>query len=182
MSDPSQIRHLLDRLARLSAAGEWTDDLNPAQRVALDYLARANKFSRTPSVVADYLSATRGTVSQTLKALSRKGLIKQVDANGDKRSFAYEVTAKGRQLASTANTLDAALATLSADEQRTLQQGLEKTVRHALRARGGRTFGMCRTCRFHEPKGTGAYCTLLQEPLRPAQRDEICHEHTQSAA
>lgn len=182
MSELSQTRHLLDRLARLGAAEEWADDLNPAQRAALDYLVRANRFSRTPSVVADYLSATRGTVSQTLKALLRKGLIKQADVPGDKRSIAYEVTAKGRRLTSATTGLDTALASLSAREQKALQLGLEKTVRHALRSRGGRTFGMCRTCRFHQPKGAGAYCTLLQEQLLPTQRDEICHEHTQSAA
>lgn len=177
MTAPQQIRHLLDRLARLAAAEEWSDDLNPAQRAALDYLARANRFSRAPSVVASYLSATRGTVSQTLKALLRKELIKQTSVPGDKRSITYEVTAKGRRLVNATNSLDTALAALPAKEQKALQLSLEKTVRHTLKARGGHSFGMCRTCRYHKQQGAGAFCTLLHEPLLSAQRDEICHEH-----
>jgi len=69
------IRELIERLARVSAADEWADDLNPTQKAALAYLARANQYSRSPSQVAEFLAATRGTVSQTLKALARKGLI-----------------------------------------------------------------------------------------------------------
>jgi predicted transcriptional regulator len=60
--------HLIDRLERLTRAGEGLG-LNPAQWEALRFLARANRFSRSPAAVADYLASTRGTVSQTLIAL-----------------------------------------------------------------------------------------------------------------
>ena len=95
-TDPrTEIRHLLDRLCRLAAAEEWTADLNPSQSAALAYLARANRFSRSPSQVADYLSSTRGTVSQTLKALHRKGYVAEVRSDTDRRSISYDVTRSG---------------------------------------------------------------------------------------
>ncbi len=64
---------LIERLDRLVRSGESGHGLNPAQWEALRYLARANRFSRNPAALADYLGSTRGTVSQTLIALEQKG-------------------------------------------------------------------------------------------------------------
>jgi DNA-binding MarR family transcriptional regulator len=86
------ISDLIDRLGRLNAAEEWNGPLNPSQFAALSYLARANRFSRAPSHVADYLATTRGTASQTLKALARKELIAESRLEEDKRSIRYDVT------------------------------------------------------------------------------------------
>ncbi|CAH2394963.1 hypothetical protein [Mesorhizobium ventifaucium] len=52
--------HLIDRLERLARSGEQSGRLNPAQWDALRYLARANRFSRTPAALANYLASTRG--------------------------------------------------------------------------------------------------------------------------
>ena len=62
-----RIRTLIERLAKITTAVDWQDGLNPAQYNALSYLALANRYSRSPSHVADYLCTTRGTASQTLK-------------------------------------------------------------------------------------------------------------------
>ena len=69
----SSIAWPLERLTRLMRAGEHEGGLNPAQWEALRYLARANRFSRTPAALADFLGTTRGTVSQTVIALERTG-------------------------------------------------------------------------------------------------------------
>ena len=42
--DLTHTRDLVDRLFRLSAAGDWAEALNPTQRMALAYLARATGF------------------------------------------------------------------------------------------------------------------------------------------
>ena len=95
MTQEHRIRELLARLARLDASESWTDDLNPAQRAVMDYLARANRFSRSTSNEADFLGSTRGTDSQTLKALSAKGYVSEERANSDKRVVRYDLTQKG---------------------------------------------------------------------------------------
>jgi hypothetical protein len=71
-TDLTDINDLVERLARLSAADNWAEALNPPQRAALSYLSRANRLSRCPSHVADYMAVTRGTASQTLKSLVRE--------------------------------------------------------------------------------------------------------------
>ena len=73
--DARMIAWPLERLARVMRAREHEDGLNPAQREALRYLARANRFSNTPGALTRYLGATKGTISQTVMALERKGLI-----------------------------------------------------------------------------------------------------------
>ncbi|MFC6657468.1 MarR family transcriptional regulator [Roseibium salinum] len=98
LTDTEIVRDLIDRLSRLIAAEEWNGPLNPSQFAALSYLARANRFSRAPSHVADYLATTRGTASQTLKALARKGLIAETRSQEDKRSIRYDVTDHGIDL------------------------------------------------------------------------------------
>src|SRR3546814_7076019 len=54
---------LLDRLSRLTRELQFVDGLNPAQWEALRFLATANKYSRSPTALAEYLGATKGTVS-----------------------------------------------------------------------------------------------------------------------
>ena len=176
-SDRRRLRDLLERLARLAAAEGWADDLNPTQRAALVYLARANRFSRAPSHVADYLVAGRGTVSQTLKALARKGLVRAVPSETDRRSIAYAPTDAGRALAGADDPIDAALADLPPGGADAFEQGLEAVVRGALARRGGRSFGVCRTCRHHEPRRDGGHCRLLAVDLAPPETAQLCHEH-----
>lgn len=174
----TDIHNLVDRLGRIIASDEWGGDLNPAQSAALSYLARANRFSRSPSVVAEYLGATRGTVSQTLKALLRKGLIEESPNPNDKRSISYKVTEEGAALADQRRLLHDVLEGLSDDDRTALESQLTRIVGSALKARGLKTFGSCKTCRHHRSQGAQPHCTLLDLPLRPGEEDQICVEQT----
>src|SRR5437868_13866561 len=88
---------VLERLARLMRASEHDGDLNPAQWEALRYLARANRFSNSPAALTRYLGATKGTISQTLMALDRKGYIAKAERPGEKRSITLTLTVKGKE-------------------------------------------------------------------------------------
>jgi DNA-binding MarR family transcriptional regulator len=177
MDQSTRIRALIDRLARLEARDHWADELNPAQWTALDYLARANRFSRSPSQVADYLGATRGTVSQTLRALARKGHVSEERSETDKRSISYSLTENGLGVADGQTGLAAAVDRLDRHSMSELASRLEMLLRQAIAVNGGRSFGLCRTCRFHETKGTGGFCRLLDLPLARDEIEKICYEH-----
>ena len=73
--DNASIAWPLERLTRLMRAGEHEGGLNPAQWEALRYLSRANRFSNSPIALTRFLGSTKGTISQTIKALERKGYI-----------------------------------------------------------------------------------------------------------
>jgi DNA-binding MarR family transcriptional regulator len=175
--DTQPLPHLIDRIGRLSLADDWSGGLNPSQHAALGYLAQANRFSRAPSHVAAYLGATRGTVSQTLHALERKGFVVIVPSTEDKRTIRYEVTEAGQAMLRRRRALDAAIDALPGATVQGLQSGVAMLLRHMLAAQGGRSFGLCRTCRHHRVLGDGAHCALLDVALLAAEAAQICHEH-----
>lgn len=173
---PSDLRAMIDRVARLTATEDRTGSLNPAQATALDYLSRANRFSRAPSHVADYLGATRGTVSQTLKALERKGLITARENPEDRRGLIYDLTPEGARVAERNRAAEAALDALEGGDRVALDQGLRAAMQALLDEQGGRAFGICGLCSHHETDGTGRRCALMGVALAAPEAAQICHE------
>lgn len=172
---------LLERLSRVMQNEAHAGGLKPAQWEALRYLARANRFSRTPSALTAYLGVTKGTVSQTLNALEKKGLIAKKTEPADRRQLRIDLTAKGLRLLDS-DPVDAMLrsaAALPARERRELTQSLESLLTETLRRRGGRPFGLCKTCRYFRPKhaeGAPHRCGLLEVPLSAQDSELICVE------
>jgi DNA-binding MarR family transcriptional regulator len=95
-ASPAETLAKLERLARLLRQSGHAKGLNPVQWEALRYLERCNVLSHSPGAMAKYLSSTKGTVSQTIKALEKKGLLsKHVDPK-DSRGVALYLTEAGR--------------------------------------------------------------------------------------
>jgi len=175
---------VLERLSRVLQNETHADGLKPVQWEALRYLARANRFSRTPSAVTGYLGITKGTVSQTLNALERKGLVQKATAVGDRRNVTLELTEAGCKLLrdDPILTLSVAAADLPPDARDEIADGLRSVLRQLLQHRQQRPFGPCRTCRYfedHAPNGTPHRCTLLDQTLNDEDGELICAEHTQ---
>ena len=130
MSECLRIAELVDRLGRVAQGLQYASGLNPAQWVALRFIARANRFSRSPGAIACYLGATRGTVSQTLIALESKGYIARSRCPNDRRAVTIELTDAGRALIAEdplCHVLSAADA-LDCDAQSQLAEGPRVTV------------------------------------------------------
>ncbi|HWM83867.1 MAG TPA: MarR family transcriptional regulator [Pseudolabrys sp.] len=180
------LAELIDRLGRLVRAESHAGGLNPAQWEALRYLTRCNRFSNTPGAVAQYLNATKGTVSQTLNALERKNLLVRKPDPASKRVVRLALTAEGQALArhDPAAELKRAAAALPAPQQDATAGGLAAILGHLQQSRGGRPFGVCRTCRHFRgtaPDGAPHWCALLHEPLDEPDSLAICVEHQPAA-
>ncbi len=171
------IRALINRIARLDAAHSWEGDLNPAQRGALEYLVQANMYSRAPSHVAEYFGTTRGTMSQTLKVLSRKGYVSEETSMSDKRSISYTPTEAGRALVTASNPIAVAFESLNPVKQAELEKALRRGLHQALKANGGQSFGVCRTCEHYDPNEANGFCKLLSVSLLKGENNKICVEH-----
>lgn len=177
MDRPSTVRMLIKRLARIEAGEVWSDDLNPAQRAALEYLEQANRFSRAPSHVADYLGSTRGTVSQTLKALQRKGYLTEHRSETDKRSVSFDLTDRATKALAKRDILEQILSELPASSLEDAFNSLQSTLDVALSKNKQKPFGICRSCTFFERGEQGAKCALLKIALAEDETQKICHEH-----
>lgn len=176
---------LLERLSSLTRV--WfrehplLADLQPVQLSALMYLGRCNRYSNTPLAVADYLGLTKGTVSQSLKALEAKGLLVKTQDARDKRSVHLTLSEPARGLLDAVVPPDFLLA--GAERMGTQAQDLEGLLLNLLRNIQQGTdvpsFGLCRTCRFHQTLPAGPFCGLTQEPLAKSDINLICREHQQ---
>lgn len=172
---------LVERLARLVGQTGHAHGMKPAQWDALRYLARANRFSRTPGALTAYLGATKGTVSQTVIALERAGLVEKSPHPGDRRSVRLELTPAGRAMLDSdrIETLRRTLTRLAPSRAEALEDGLQALLAGLVAEGGGRPFGLCRACRHfgEDARGPGRHaCRLLGENLSSAESDQICVE------
>jgi len=180
-----RIAALIERLSRLGRMERFRRGLNPAQCDALNYIAVANRYSRNPSALADFLGSTRGTVSQTLIALERKGLIARRSDARDGRGVTLELTRAGRARLENGDQcpVDRAARALAGADQAELADLLAAMLGQAQRQNNFRTFGMCRTCvHFRRNGADGAeggphLCGLTREPLSDSDSLLICREH-----
>ncbi len=184
-SQPLALQDLAERLAALirtaqrqAAAGLG---LQPVHLQALQYLARANRYSNTPQSLADYLGMTKGTVSQSVLLLARKRLVSRYADEKDARVVRLALTEQGRELlrqvAPTAPwrevlqgvspaRLSSALRVL-----REVMTGLEKQL-------GRRGYGWCHSCRHCMHIAPRTYvCGLTREKLASREVRMICRLH-----
>lgn len=172
----------LERLARITRAAEHDGALNPAQWETLRFLSRANRFSNSPTALTRYLGATKGTVSQTVMALERKGHIAKAGRGGQSRSISLTLTPKGEAMlaldpwARLAQTLSG----LGGKTRRRLARGLNEVLAAELVRSDLPNFGSCDSCRFYREKGRtdearGPHlCMLLEQPLTQAESRQLC--------
>ena len=176
-----RLSELLDRLSNLfnqrqhSAAA--AAQLNSAQLGALLYLFRANHYSNTPAGVTEYLGLTKGTVSQTLLRLESNGWLRRRPDALDARVTHLELTPTAQRFVDRYRS-EMVVTALPADQAALLESVLENLLLTLQRTNGGRSFGVCKTCRhFQQSSGWQYTCGLTQEPLALTQIKKICREH-----
>lgn len=180
-TSPEHIAALIERVGRLLSTEAHAEGLLPVQWEALRYLHKANRFSRTAAALTAYLGLTKGTVSQTLKALESKGLVKkQIDLK-DRRSKHLSLSTKGKRLLQRdpLEVTVAAINELGSSSQRALNRSLESLLALRLAAQDRQPFGQCRDCRYfadRHPEGDPHFCQLLHEKLAAADAQAICYE------
>ena len=179
-----RLYELLLRLGRLVQAGERQAGapLLPVQLNALHFLRRANRYSNTPRAVAEYLGVTKGTASQTVRALEQRGLVERRTDEDDRRVQRLVVTKDGRRLLRRVLppvVLRGAAEDLGGERASRLENDLTELLRSLQRSQDGRAFGICGTCRHHQSTGKSgrSVCGLTGEPLRRAEAHLLCREH-----
>ena len=183
----SQTSLLLERLGALIQQFVREDaarhGLLPIHIQVLHYLKRANRYSDLPIAIAEYFGITRGTVSQTLAVLERKGLLtKEPDAQHGKRLH-LKLTPAGESVLSGSwcERVERKLCE-RAGEASVFESTLRKLLSTMQRANGRRAFGLCSQCAHFLTEEGGARCGLTHEPLATEQTVRICREWTAAAS
>jgi DNA-binding MarR family transcriptional regulator len=170
----------LERLARLLRQSGHAKGLNPVQWEALRYLARCNALSHSPGAMARYLGSTKGTVSQTIKALEKKELLtKRVDAK-DSRGIELYLSDTGKALLADDdfNVVKADIAELSEKTRRRFDRALDALLEQARLRHGEPAFGTCLGCRYYREASTGlaAHCMKANAAVTSDETKLICVE------
>ncbi len=179
-----QIHVVLERLCALlraeARAQGAADGLLPVQLEALHYLSQCNRYSDTVQGLSEFLGQTKGTVSQTVKVLESRGLVKKKFDTDDRRVVHLKITPAGRRLIAMlvpAQPLVAALRRSPDGHVESLAETLLALLRSIQQAEQARSFAACRTCRFNELSNKGFRCALTGETLTQPETELICREH-----
>ena len=160
--------------------------LNPTQGQVLVVLRAAGGAGLRISELADRLAIAPATVSDSVAALARKGLVTKARDPADGRRVSVFLTITGQAEAKDAaawpDVLLEAVRMLEEDEQAALYRALLKTIR-ALQLRGRIPISqMCVTCNFFRPNAhpdgpQPHHCALVDAPFGDAQVRLDCPEH-----
>jgi DNA-binding MarR family transcriptional regulator len=179
------VAELVEQLGHCACSEAFSAGLNPAQWAALRFFERANRFSRTVSAFAQYHGTTRGTASQTIRALVQKGYLLRLPTKHDQRSFRLDLTDKAQQLLGSDpfGEFVSAAGALPAAECSALAAGLRAILDQVLEKRARPRFGVCTSCEHlcaidgAEVGGCGHHCRIQDELLEHRELGRICVDH-----
>lgn len=175
----------LDRIARGVRAHRQTVATDAGVTVLQADLLRALHHGPPPPALAGPLAADLGvsqpTVSDSLAALERKGLVERRSTPGDRRRSTFALTPDGDRLAGGLRRADDVLAdtvaVLDPDDQEHVLRGLLDMITGMLDNRILAVARTCPTCRYFEAGTDGPRCSLLQVPLAPGDLRVDCPDH-----
>jgi DNA-binding MarR family transcriptional regulator len=175
---------LIERISNLLRSEERKKyaaiGLHPVHVQVLEYLSTCNRFSDTPASVADYLGLTKGTVSQSLQVLERKGYIEKSQDSQDGRVVHLALSAVGTKLLDGIKPLDVfaqAQHAMSSQQFTSIEGALNSILSELQKANNAKSFGVCSSCVNFVQRDNHTLCNLTQLPLSQSDAKKICREH-----
>lgn len=177
----------------VQAARAWyfegnQNGLRDREWMALRFLGRANRFSRTPSALAGFIGATRATASQIVKTLEAKSFLVRKPSHEDKRSVVLHVTAQGEKCLTQHDPINHvvnAVTSLGTEECGRLRDSLREILNHIDAAHQRLDASICRDCMFLAERSPGAgagkvrttaefMCRLYRAPISLEETELLC--------
>ncbi|MEQ1636621.1 MAG: MarR family winged helix-turn-helix transcriptional regulator [Methylococcales bacterium] len=154
--------------------------IQPVHVQVLEYLSLCNHYSDTPAALTEYLGLTKGTVSQSLQILERKGYISKTQDSYDGRVVHLQILEAGLAVLHQVQPLEiftVAEEQLLHREFKSLRHALGTTLQVLQKANNTKSFGFCTTCRYFRELDGYTLCGLTEEPLNREALQKICREH-----
>lgn len=181
----SKIVVSLERLSEAFRVLLWDQSkatsLSPIQLQILVFVLYHSQDKCKIGYLAREFNMTKPTISDSVKVLIKKGLLKKEADEQDSRSFSLSLTPEGHATAVQAATFAApvkeAISRLTEPEKSKLLTSLLGTIYHLNRSGIIGLQRMCFTCIHYRAEGGQHYCKLLQMPLSPEALRIDCPEH-----
>lgn len=183
---PARIVAAVDRLARGQRAHRQAaaarHGLTLLQMDLLAVLAEGPPPQPVVGQLAEELAVTQPTVTDSLQALHRKGLVVRQQDPADGRRTTITLSLQGAATADEVAMADQELvdgvAALGPDEQQAALSALLTVIAHHVDSGIISTVRTCLTCHFHRRTRAGTHhCTLLEIDLPVAELRVNCPDH-----
>ncbi|RLK50774.1 MarR family transcriptional regulator [Alkalispirillum mobile] len=178
---PAVVGALMRYLVRVGESNVSQDQVTPLQWIALNYFAIANTASRTVSGFAAYNATSKGTASQVVNVLERRGLVSKTRSSEDGRSTRIAVTERGARALRDhpENRLNEAIGHLPPADQAALERIVSGLLTELETDNPQLTVGTCHDCSCLEAGGDGAalYCWRKEQTLQQKDLNQICVQH-----
>ncbi len=179
-----ELIELLEQVARILWFEGAKHGLRDREWMALRFLSRANRFSRTPSALASYVGTTRGTASFIIGELERLGYLERKRSAQDKRSVMLSVTQQGKKflVRDPVNVLVEAITVLEDEAKVSFRDALRHVLDQSDAAEQRHHTDVCKRCIFlredratTDSRTTAEFsCRLFRAPIAEAEVDLLC--------
>jgi len=181
----SRIVAALERIAQAFRVLLWSEgserSLSPIQLQVLIFLLHHPLDKAKVGALADEFSMTKATISDTVKSLEEKRLVRKEADRSDSRSRLIRLTAKGKKTAREASffasELQKPISKLSVPAKDEFLLTLLQIIHHLNKAGIITIQRMCFTCRHYQNKGGSRFCRLLNSELETHELRIDCPEH-----
>jgi len=176
-----------ERISQALRAMSWSYSkslsLNPAQTQVLVFLYGHPKLFLKISLLAKEFGITNATMSDTVRLLEEKQLVRKTLFVQGSRNYFLSLTDKGKDLAKLASsythTLTDILKVLPISDSEGLLGSLSNIIYGLYKSGVSPVQRMCKTCKFHNEVDGTTYCHLLKKPLDKTELQIDCADHVQ---
>lgn len=189
-STESKIVASLERIAQAFRVLLWQESksysLSPIQVQVLIFLLHHDREQRKVSYLAAEFNMTKATISDTVKSLEQKMLIRKTEETGDSRSYVIDLTGKGREIAERTSfftrEIQAPISRLHPDDKENMLLGLMDVIRHLNTTGVIGVQRMCFACSYYRSMENGRkhFCSLLNQELQNQDLRIDCPEFSPS--
>lgn len=155
-------------------------NLSPIQIQILMFINFHNSKFCTVSYLANEFDITKATISDAVRVLAIKGLVKKVTDSADSRSYYIQPTLEGQREIKAMNDFGApvleSLQTISKEEKENLLQSLLHIIRYLNKSGVISVQRSCHNCVFYDQQEGRHFCNLLKSNLADAELRLDCPE------
>lgn len=183
----SRIIAALERISQAFRVLLWNEgkelSLSPIQIQVLIFLLYHSDEKRKVSYLANEFNMTKATISDTIKSLEQKKLIRKTYEQHDTRSYVIHLTKKGSEIAgktaSFTSQIRIPITKLNSDDKENLLLSLMGVIQYLNKTGVITIQRMCVTC-VHYKAAHGKqshFCQLLNKSLENSELRIDCPEH-----
>lgn len=174
----------LERLSQVFRTLLWEQaknhSLSPIQIQLLIFIHYHSPDKTTVSYLAQEFQLTKPTISDAVKSLEQKSLIRKVKDDADTRSYTIQLTPEGRQaVADTEVFADPLAAVISGGKEadkKSLWGSISLLIRQLQQAGIISIQRSCTHCRYYSSRDNKPFCALVEQRLLPEDFRIDCPE------